>query len=168
MTSSESRSAGKQASGAPETAYLAIGMGAGVLMGLYLGAAAAIGGRGFDSPFFMIGLTLDPERVPFALGRGPTVAIGVFLHLATSVFWALRYRLGVQVLPPLERRWPAALLAGPLWGTVVWLLMGLVIGPTLNPALRLTYPLHYYLGHLVYGAATAILLVAHQQRERRS
>ncbi len=36
--------------------------------------------------------------------------------------------------------------------------MGLIVGPTLNPRMRLEYPLHYYLAHLIYGCAMALLV----------
>lgn len=129
----------------------------GLAMGLYLMTASWLHGGGFLAPMRMIGQSLDPARIPIELGFRLQLGLGLLLHMATSIFWALRYKLVVEAFRPAGRSAWLALLAGLSWGAAVWLLMGLIVGPTLNPKLRVELPLHYLLAHLLYGCSTALV-----------
>jgi hypothetical protein len=60
----------------------------------------------------------------------------------------------------------AAIPVGLSWGLVVWLLMGVIIGPALDPALREAHPTHYLVAHLLYGLCSVVVLRAWMGRQR--
>lgn len=141
------------------------GLLAGTVMGIYLAIVSWLNGKGLAAPLMIIGRTLEPSRVPFELNAGLVLLTGMLLHGATSVFWALRYQTANGLFPLLSRNWLAASVGGILFGMAVWFLMGLVVGPSLNPKMRIAYPIHYLIGHILYGCALALLLCGCRPRE---
>lgn len=51
-------------------------------------------------------------------------------------------------------------------GTGGVLLMGVIIGPALDPALREAHPTHYLVAHLLYGLCSVVVLRAWMGRQR--
>ena len=141
----------------------AIGAGivGGIGMGLYEMIATAAMGRGFWSPLNMIGATIPAYRPPaMTFAAGPTL-VGLLIHMMVSAIWGLIFAsLAASLFPRAIRDAGRSTIGGLVLGVVVWVVTGLLIGPAIDPALRLAPPLHYFIGHLVYGLITAWLMTA--------
>jgi hypothetical protein len=129
---------------------LLAGAGAGVLMGLYLLATGLAAGV----PPLALLAHFDP-----GLSRSPLT--GAVTHLAVSSVYGLAFGLGHRLLARLWRRLPGALL-GLAYGAVLWLLAIAITGVQYDPAasrwLSGIAPLHFAVGHLLYGALLGWLL----------
>jgi hypothetical protein len=140
---------------------LLAGMIGGMGMGVYEMMATWLMGKGFWTPLNMIGATV-PAFQPPAMGfvAGPTLA-GLMLHMVTSAMWGLMFGLALAAFGPrLARSWGGQTLLGAIWGVVVYLVMGIGIGPWLDSAMRLANPVQFFIGHLVFGIVAAWSLFA--------
>ena len=130
----------------------------GVAMGLYLMIASMALGTGFWSPMNAIGATFPafrPVSPDFEPGPGIT---GVALYLITSSLLGLVYgAIGGLVWPRQARDLGMATMMGVLYGAAVWIVMGLMVGPLIDPMLRSMEQVNYAVGHLIYGVVTALL-----------
>lgn len=137
------------------------GMFGGVAMAMYEMATAVMDGMSVWAPMNMIAATMPAFRPP-APGFDPASALtGMGLHMVTSAFWALAFAALVLMLAPrILSSVGQGALAGVGYGVAVWLVMGLGIGPLLDPALAMANPIHMFVGHLVYGGVLGAVLVA--------
>lgn len=134
------------------------GIVGGIFMGMYEMIATWAQGQGFWMPMNMIGATVPAFRPPapdFALG--PTLA-GMMIHLATSALWGLVLGYAVARAPELVRGVGRAIATGLGLGLLAYFVTGLLIGPAVDPTLRAADPVHYFVGHLVYGVAATLAL----------
>lgn len=140
---------------------LAAGLWGGVALGAYLMMATLLNGPGFWWPMNLIGATvpaLGPPGPMFAWGATLT---GLGLHLFTSACWGLVYGAVLRwLVPAFGRTWSGATSMGIGYGLFVWVVMGLFLGPLLDPAMRLVPPVDFFIAHVAYGLVTAWVLKA--------
>lgn len=130
----------------------------GVVMALWMMLASAWSGMGLWMPINLIGATLPAYRPPAANFVTDASLVGLGIHLITAVFWALVYGLVAALAFPSEARRPdMAALFGIAFGTLVWVVMGLGLGPWIDPQVRAADPVIFALGHVLYGLVTALL-----------
>lgn len=125
-------------------------------MALYEMVAVGIAGHGILHPIRLIAESVNDARMPFAIGGALRIGIGFVLHIVTSGFWGHKYGRVADFVSARVRSVVGTVGMGLGWGLVVWLLMGLIVGPTLDPALRDAQPVHYFVGHVAYGVKTAL------------
>jgi len=151
----------KRASLKPSSGWWGKALLAGVLGALMFGAyemlAAAATRMGLWRPITMIGATFEGLE-PASQFEPGAVLMGIVLHLTTGAFWGLAYGGIALLVPSVLRSVGGAVGSGLVYGIAVWLVMGLFIGPIINPALKNAEPISYFLGHLVYGIVTGVLL----------
>ena len=126
-----------------------IGVG---LIGASIGSALT--GRGFWTPLNTIGTTM-PGGDTIATTFGSYTITGAFLHLLTSACWGVIFGafLGL-VIPRMANTLGRTVLAGLAFGAAAFAVMGLIVGPILNPAIMSLHPVNYFIGHLVFGLIT--------------
>ncbi|MNS41509.1 hypothetical protein D3C72_738600 [compost metagenome] len=147
---------------------VAAGLVGGIAMVLTWNIGSALIGDGFWRPLNAIGTTM-PER-DLITGAFSSLSItGAFLHTLTSACWGIIFGmiLGL-VAPQFGRTMGRATLAGLVFGLGVYVLMGQIIGPWLNPAITTIQGMVYFLGHLVFGAVTGASLYAMARRRELS
>ncbi len=137
----------------------AAGFAGGIAMALWEMTASLAMGSGFWMPMNLIAATLPayrPTGPEFAAGASLT---GLALHLLTSIAWGLIYGVIAGLVVPSEaRKLDTAALIGTFFGTGVWVVMGLGIGPWFDPTVRAADPIVFAIGHLIYGLVTALLV----------
>ncbi len=144
------------------------GLVGGVAMGLYEAIVMAATGHASSMPLRMIGSTVQSELArPLGLAAHPVLA-GTILHGITAAFWGLRLGEILDAAPQGIRKPAGALIVGLVWGVTVWILMGLVVGPALDPAMRAANPTHHFVAHLVYGTSTAVAYIAWRRTGERA
>jgi hypothetical protein len=136
---------------------------AGVLGGLAMGSYEML------ATWSAGGSPLEPLRIIGAEhpDQNPVLA-GLLMHIATSAFWGTQLGRVLRSAPPWLLRSPVVAVVGILWGAIVWALMGEVIGPLFSHRLAEADPVHFFVGHLLYGLASVAALGAYlaQQPER--
>lgn len=141
-------------------ASLASGVLGSVGMALYIMSATALTGRGFWTPMNMIAAVVPSFRPPaMAFVAGPTLS-GIAIHLTMGAAWGLAFGSLAALILPTRITTPIvlAMIAGLGLGVAVYLVTGVVIGPTLDPVLSKANPLHYFVAHVVFGLVTAGVL----------
>jgi hypothetical protein len=131
---------------------LLAGMGAGVVMGIFLVIIGWITGTG---PAEMLG-RFDPAN------NGAPV-IGGLLHLAVSGIYGAVFAIALRFL---AGRWPALdraiLPVGAAYGMILWLVAHLVLLPGMSSHLSLIAPLQFAIAHLFFGLVLGYLLGRHR------
>lgn len=142
----------------------AAGVVGGLAMALSWNIGSALGGRGFWTPLNTVGTT-TPDIAAIATTFGAYTITGAFLHLLTSMCWGVVFGafLGL-VLPHFARSQSRSVLAGLGFGVGVFVIMGLIVGPLLNPAVTSINWANYLIGHLVFGAVTGLSLYVMARR----
>lgn len=143
---------------------IAAGLVGGIAMVLTWNIGSALIGDGFWRPLNAIGTTM-PERDAITGAFSSLSITGAFLHALTSACWGIIFGMVLGLFAPRFGRTPGrATLAGLVFGLGVYLIMGQVIGPWLNPAITTIQGVVYFLGHLVFGAVTGAALHAMARR----
>jgi hypothetical protein len=142
----------------------AAGVVGGLAMALSWNIGSALAGRGFWTPLNTVGTTM-PGGDTIATTFGAYTITGAFLHLLTSMCWGVVFGafLGL-VLPHFARNRGRSILAGLGFGVGVFVIMGLIVGPLLNPAIMSINWVNYFIGHLVFGAVTGLSLYVMARR----
>lgn len=141
--------------------WLAKSAAAGLLGGLVmilLQMASMAYLSGALDPLHRIAATFEAFRPP---GQGylpVPLAVGLFLHMAVSAFWALLLGLLVWRYSDFLDSQAAASWTGGVYGMLVWVMMGRWIGLELNPAVSDIPSLLFLAAHLIYGFTAAWLL----------
>ena len=130
---------------------------AGVLGGLAMGTYEMLSTWSVG-PALLAPLELVATPHPFA--RAHPALIGLGMHIVTAGFWGTRLGVVAASAPPRLLRGPGALLAGLMWGAGVWVVMGKIIGPLINPSIAGAPEPHFLVGHLLYGVVSVIALGA--------
>jgi uncharacterized membrane protein YagU involved in acid resistance len=116
---------------------------AGLIGGLAFGAMMAAGGM-----LPMVGMLVGQE----------SAAVGFFVHLVISVGLGIVYGLAAGRLPA---GWPAAAVAGLVYGAIWWVLGALVLMPLMLGMAAMVLVIGppqwmSLMGHLVYGLLAAL------------
>ncbi len=84
---------------------------------------------------------------------GPAVALGLVIHFAISIVWGVLFAL---IAFGLSRG--ATVLAGAVWGVVVWLVMYYVVLPAVGLAqVARSQPIvNAVVGHVIFGLAVGL------------
>ena len=127
------------------------GMLGGLAMRAYEMMAAWSIGPGLLAPLELIGATH-----PFAGMHAALVGAG--MHLVTAAFWGTKSGSILRAAPREFLKPPGAVLTGLAWGIGVWIVMGKIVGPLLNPMIARAPEPHFFVGHVVYGVVSALAL----------
>jgi len=131
---------------------------AGILAGLGMAAAMGIGER---LGLFKINLPFIDGKF-FFKGRfdnRTTYLLGLFIHLMTSISFALGYVLfRIYVVPYWSWQW-----AGPAWTIILWFLFGITVSPVTGYGLFGSRAgkwawFELLITHCVYGIILTVLL----------
>jgi hypothetical protein len=133
----------------------------GVAMGLYEIASASSVGPGLLAPLELI-------ATPHPFARAHPVLIGLAIHLVTAGFWGTRLGIIAAVAPRRLLHGVGGTLAGLVWGAGVWVVMGKIVGPLINPVIAGAPEPHFFVGHLVYGVVSVLALGALTRRLPRA
>jgi hypothetical protein len=100
---------------------------------------------------------------------GVATWVGIALHLLAAAAWGLGYGAFLALVstygpPRMVRSWTVAALMGLGWGVVAYLIMGLLIGPAINPKAFLLNPATFFVAHLVFGLVTGLTLTSLSRR----
>ena len=142
----------------------AAGLVGGLVMALVWNVISALLGKGFWTPMNAIGTTM-PGTDTISTAFNSFTITGLFLHLLTAFCWGVVYGVVAGVMVPRFARSPGrATLLGLGFGVAVFVLMGLVVGPLVNPRIMAIHPVDYFVGHLVFGAVTGWALYTMTRR----
>lgn len=137
----------------------AAGVAGGVAMALWEMTASLVEGGGLWMPMNLISATFPAYRPVEAGFDAGASLVGLALHMLTSLLFGLLYGLIAALAVPSEARRPdSAALLGTFFGTGVWVIMGLGIGPWFDPTVRAADPIVFAVGHLIYGVVTALIV----------
>jgi hypothetical protein len=135
------------------------GVIASVAMALYMMIAMAASGLGFWTFLNVVGTMLPlfgPPTTEFAWL--PTLT-GLVIHLGVGAGLALMYGvIAWAIAPAMARHYQPALITGALYATLIYIWLGRLIGPAIDPAIALLPKGHYLVGYLIFGTVTTILI----------
>ncbi|MFN3431674.1 MAG: hypothetical protein ACK46X_17190 [Candidatus Sericytochromatia bacterium] len=144
---------------------IAAGMVAAQAMGLYIMVAMALSGLGFWSYPNIVAAAFPGFRPPTASFTPIATAIGAWSHVLVGAAIAIPYGLMTwAIAPAIDKRVPRELITGLLYGGLVYVVMGKLIAPLVNPAMPMVPEAHWVVGHLIFGVVTALLVAASARR----
>jgi hypothetical protein len=123
------------------------GVIAGVGMLLWLLLAGMLAG---DAPAVVLERFLIPSQSPNPLSS-------IFLHLGVSAVYGGIFGILLRWLPSSIKRSPLKLLAGLVYGLLLYMLASTVLLPGTNSPLAEIHALTFASAHLVYGAVLGAL-----------
>ena len=141
------------------TKWIGAGLIAGLVMGMWEMMVEAIipNGAGFWSAPTYIAATLFrnlqtvARPVPFDL---VAVMAGLMGHMMNSAIFALLFAL---VVAPRVKSPASRIVAGMMYGAVVYAVMALAVVPFIDPVLANLNAVVFFLGHLMWGVALGAL-----------
>ncbi len=121
-----------------------------------------------ENAWTVFGLAAKPILGKSALEPGfhaLPVIVGVVSHFAVSIAWAIPFALIAYGLMRNE-----TVLAGALWGIVVWLVMFYIVLPLvgLRDVVRTTAVMAALLEHMLFGIALGLGFLPYQRPEVRA
>lgn len=143
----------------------------GAVMLLYVGLSEGWMGLGLWTPLDVLAGVLPGMPVAVPGYDAVATAVGIALHLMAAAAWGLAYGGFLALLsaygpPRMARSWTVATLMGLGWGVAVYLFMGLIIGPAINPRAFVLEPVTYFVAHLIFGLVTGLALTSLSRRPR--
>jgi hypothetical protein len=91
-----------------------------------------------------------------AAGAAPIV-VGTLLHFLLSALFGAIFSIISRRLLRLPSDYGVPVVAGLIYGLMLWVLAYFVVLPILNPALLDTYAPSFIIQHLVYGVVTGLI-----------
>jgi hypothetical protein len=89
---------------------------------------------------------------------GPVI-VGTLIHLVMSALFGAVFGIFTRRVFKLPSDFGAPILAGLIYGLVIWMLAYFVVLPIVNPLLLQLYAPAFIIQHVVYGAVTGLLYV---------
>ena len=132
------------------------GLGAGLVMIVYLAAASALRGEG---PAVLLTRFTASEQV--------TPGLGLLSHLSVSGIYGLLFGAAAALL---LRGWSVIFsgwLAGLAYGALLFLVAELVILPGTGSLLRAIPTIHFAIAHLIYGLVLGSMIFHGQEHGRK-
>lgn len=133
------------------------GVAGGIAM--ILSAALLASAKGYDIWFQLksiAGLALGPAAIgPAGFVAGP-VLLGLAIHLALSALLGVIFAIGMRNILRLPSDFGVPLVAGLVFGLLLWLGAYLAL-PALLPRLIAIYAPDFIIQHIVYGTVTGLL-----------
>ncbi len=87
---------------------------------------------------------------------GP-VLLGTLLHLLVSAAFGAIFGIVTRRVLHLTSDFGTLLMAGVIYGMLIWVVGYFVVLPLFNPALLQTYAPAFVIQHLIYGAVTGLI-----------
>jgi hypothetical protein len=87
---------------------------------------------------------------------GPVI-VGTLLHLIVSAAFGAIFGIVTRRVLGLTSEFGTPLMAGLIYGLLIWLVGYFIVLPRINPLLLETYAPSFVIQHLVYGAVTGLL-----------
>ena len=87
---------------------------------------------------------------------GPVI-VGTLLHLIVSAVLGALFGITTRRVLHLTSEFGTLLMAGLIYGLLIWMAAYFVVLPSFNPSLRETYAPAFVVQHLVYGAVTGLI-----------
>ena len=139
---------------------------AGAIAGLAGGLAMAVVGA-LISLAIQTDLWLSPERIAaFVLGHSAIeqagfnalpVLLGSLIHTVISIVLGIGFALLYSRVLGITTEYGAPVVAGLVYGGVIWLIAYYVIAPLFNPLLLEVYAPSFIIQNLVYGMVTGLV-----------
>ena len=134
------------------------GMGGGVVMAMWSMIALWLTGTGFWSPLNLIANTLWRGAPVGAAFSGTALALGLAAHMMMSMGLGMAFAVAVRAVPRLAASTVTLTMTGMMFGLAVWAVMQYGIWPAVDAAAAPRFtPWVFAVGHLMFGAATALL-----------
>lgn len=135
------------------------GIVASIVLGMWEMVVEALlpGGAGFFGPVVAIGATLvrdlqgSANPIPFDL---VAFALGLAGHMMNSLILAGAFGL---VVTRVVRGTAALVVAGSIYGVLIWVVMWYVVLPLVDPLMLNLNGIAFLLGHVMWGAALGYL-----------
>jgi len=135
------------------------GLGGGAVMAMWSMIALWLTGIRFWSPLNLIAHTIWRGAPLGAAFSGGALVLGLVIHMMMSVVLGVVFAVGVRTAGRLAASTATLTITGMMFGLAVWAVMQYGIWPALDPAAAPKFtPWVFALGHLMFGAATALLL----------
>jgi hypothetical protein len=142
-----------------------VGLG-GAIAGLVGGLAMALVGAIISSSLGS-DIWLEAKQIA-AIVYGPAVAaqpgfaagpvlVGTLLHLIASAVLGAIFGIITRRVLHLTSEFGTLLLAGMIYGMLIWLVGYFIVLPLLNPLLLETYAPAFIIQHMIYGAVTGLV-----------
>jgi hypothetical protein len=87
---------------------------------------------------------------------GPVI-VGTLLHLIVSAALGAIFGILTRRVLRLTSEFGTLIMAGLIYGLLIWMIAYFLVLPSFNPPLRETYAPAFVIQHLVYGAVTGLL-----------
>ena len=87
---------------------------------------------------------------------GPII-VGTLLHLLVSTIFGALFGIITRRILHLTSDFGTLLMAGLIYGMLIWMVDFFIVLPIFNPLLLQTYAPAFIIQHLVYGAVTGLL-----------
>ena len=135
------------------------GVIASMAMAAYMMIAMALSGLGFWTFLNVIGAMVPAFRPPSAGFELLPTLTGLTIHLIGGALLALAYGvIAWAIAPAIGRHYQPALITGALYAALIYVVLGRLIGPALNPAIAMLPMGHYLVGYLIFGFLTTLLI----------
>jgi hypothetical protein len=135
------------------------GMIGGVVMAMWSMIVLALTGSGFWSPLNLIAHTVwrsAPLGATFSVGA---LVIGLVVHMMMSMVLGMVLAVAVGSAAALRRNRAVLAMAGMVFGLMVWLIMQYGVWKVVDAdAARAFTPWVFAVGHLMFGAVTALVV----------
>ncbi|GAB3394169.1 hypothetical protein [Amycolatopsis echigonensis] len=145
------------------------GMIGGVVMAMWSMIVLAVTGSGFWTPLNLIAHTVwrsAPLGASFSVGA---LVIGLVIHMMMSMILGMVLAAAIAGVAPLRRNQAVLAMAGMVVGLVVWLIMQYGVWKVVDAeAARAFTPWVFAVGHLMYGAVTALVVGTRAATRRAS
>lgn len=145
------------------------GMAGGVVMAMWSMVALWWTGVGFWSPLNLIAHIVWRSAPLGATFSGVALVIGLVLHMMMSMLLGMVVAVGVRSSRQLVVNPAVLAMTGMVFGIVVWAVMQYALWRAVDPAAARAFtPWVFAVGHLMYGAATAVLAGAGMARPEQA
>ncbi|MBI3998767.1 MAG: hypothetical protein HY355_07005 [Armatimonadetes bacterium] len=142
------------------------GLAASVIMGMIEMVYEAVAGAGYWSPAVFIGATMlrglqsIQVPVPFHLAG---VVLGLMGHMMNSVIFGFIF---ARVVAPLVSPRGDLVIAGVVYGVIVFALMWFAVIPIIDPVMLKLNAAVFAIAHLVWGAALGAIVSEPEEAPR--
>jgi hypothetical protein len=118
--------------------------------------SASLGGDIWLEAKQIAAIVYGPAATQPGFAAGP-VLVGTLLHLLVSTAFGALFGIVTRRIFHLTSEFGTLLMAGLIYGMLIWLVGYFVVLPLINPLLRETYAPAFIVQHLVYGAVTGLI-----------
>lgn len=135
------------------------GAAGGMVMAMWSMIVLWLAGVGFWSPLNLIAHTVWRGAPLGATFSGGALVLGLVIHMMMSMILGMVLAVGVRTVSRLGRNPVTVATTGMVFGLVVWVVMQYVIWKAVDPAAAPLFTAWVFaLGHLMFGAATGLLI----------